>query len=222
MNSEIADNLKKQMQKKGVNSLELARQSDVKPSFIYDILHGKSANPSTIRLSRVARSLGVDLNHLIDSEENFSKSLSDIRFESGGQENIKIPVLGAKTSGGKTRVLQDDSISPGFFHVKWLENSLGINAENVRIVFCEDDAMSPTLNQGDMAIIDYSNGDISNAGIFAIYNGVSVILRRIEQLVTKKDNMLKIISDNENYGHNLIQHDEVDVLGRVVYIAKKI
>ena len=54
--------LKREMKKQGIKVPELARAAGVKTSFLYDVLSGKSANPSTITLAKVARHLGVDLD----------------------------------------------------------------------------------------------------------------------------------------------------------------
>src|SRR5271163_2061511 len=63
----IGQGLKLEMKKRGITSPELAKRADVKTSFIYDVMSGKSANPSTVKLARVAEALNVSLAELAGS-----------------------------------------------------------------------------------------------------------------------------------------------------------
>lgn len=62
----LATRLRLAMAYAGMNGLELAHSAGEKPSFIYDILKGKSLNPSPTRLLRLADILGVPLNQLLE------------------------------------------------------------------------------------------------------------------------------------------------------------
>src|ERR1700722_8204055 len=64
----IVHRLKIEMKKRGIASTGLAKLADVKTSFLYDVISGKSANPSTVKLARVAQSLGVSLAYLVGGE----------------------------------------------------------------------------------------------------------------------------------------------------------
>ena len=63
----IGQRLKLEMKKRNISSAQLAKRADVKISFIYDVISGKSANPSTVKLARVAEGLGVSLAELVGS-----------------------------------------------------------------------------------------------------------------------------------------------------------
>src|SRR5690349_12741265 len=63
----IGQRLRLEMKKQGISSAELARRAELKTSFLYDVISGKSANPSTVKLARVADALGISLAYLAGS-----------------------------------------------------------------------------------------------------------------------------------------------------------
>src|ERR1700690_1755259 len=93
-NNLIGQRLKYEMKKRGVTSTELAKRADVKTSFIYDVISGKSANPSTVRLARVAEALGANLADLAGSANNQNHK------SPGGDDYVVIPRIMVDASAG--------------------------------------------------------------------------------------------------------------------------
>jgi transcriptional regulator with XRE-family HTH domain len=80
----IGVRLRARMHQCGFSSTELARRAEVKTSFIYDVLSGKSANPSPLKLARLAQAMGVSLSALVEphnaplSPASLAKKTDDI------------------------------------------------------------------------------------------------------------------------------------------------
>ena len=72
---QIGKRLRSVIEKSGLTILEIARRSRVTRFYIYDILTGKTANPSAVRLARLAKALGVPLVWLIGSPANGASSV---------------------------------------------------------------------------------------------------------------------------------------------------
>src|SRR3954463_9843442 len=92
----IGQRLKLEMKRRGITSAELAKRADVKTSFIYDIISGKSANPSTVKLARVAQGLGVSLSSLVGSDAQFAAAARQAQ----GSEYVTIPHIAVDVTGG--------------------------------------------------------------------------------------------------------------------------
>src|ERR1019366_2338427 len=95
----IGRRLKLEMKKREMTSAELAKRADVKTSFIYDIISGKSANPSTVKLARVAESLGVSLASLVGNGEPSADNPS-VPLRAPHEDYVTIPRIMVDVSAG--------------------------------------------------------------------------------------------------------------------------
>ena len=65
----VATNIQAAMERRGVNSAELARSAGLNSTGIYDILSGKSRSPRLDTIGKIARALGVPISSLFDDME---------------------------------------------------------------------------------------------------------------------------------------------------------
>ena len=79
--SMIRDRLRESMDARNMNCIQLANAAGVRTSFLYDILSGKSVNPSVVHLSKVATALQVNLSYLAGAYGLNDKSAPDNRFD---------------------------------------------------------------------------------------------------------------------------------------------
>jgi len=83
-----------------------------------------------------------------------------------------------------------------------------------------DGCMSPTADLGNLAQVDTSKGLGMGAGIFLIQTkDGDILVRRIDTL---HNGGLRIICDNPNSVNESVRRDQVDILGRVMWIAKQV
>lgn len=97
----------------------------------------------------------------------------------------------------------------------WIYESK-LNSELLKAVFPSDDAMAPTINQGEIAIID-GRTSVSGSGLYALSIQDKVLIRRLEHKLSG----LNIITDNEHYSNETLSDEDaknIEVLGRVVRI----
>lgn len=213
MKEVIAARLKLCMTGLGLSVLELARQADVKPSFIYDILNGKSANPSTIRLARVAEKLNVSLTYLVGQEEandtgptadnSLYVTLSTLSVENGA-------IITSETEG-----------EPYYFHRTWISDRLSTKPNNIRLLFVEGDSMEPSLCHGDMVLLDLTKNSPSPPGIFVLFDGMGLTIKRLELISGSDTPMVRISSDNPQYDVAQQAIEDIQIVGRVVWFARE-
>ncbi len=103
-------------------------------------------------------------------------------------------------------------------------NEIKVNNSNVYIIEALGDSMYPTIASGDKVIIDTSNKGKrpSPAGIFAIWDGVGVAIKRLEIIPNSEPPTLRIISDNPKHSTYERTVDECIIIGRAAGLIKRL
>lgn len=217
MDSTLIQNLRKEMQERDMNVIELAKAAGLKPSFIYDILNGKSTNPSPIRLAGIADVLEISLSQLLGVETPSGRSRPP------SNEYVKISsILVAASAGGGNVTLEEREGEPYYFRRSWVRDRLNANPSELRMIFVQGDSMEPTLCHGDMILVDITKKNPSPPGIFVLFDGFGLIAKRIEFLSNSTPPSLRIMSDNPQYLPYDRAFSETNIIGRVVWFAREI
>lgn len=87
------------------------------------------------------------------------------------------------------------------------------NIKNIDAINVSGDSMEPTLNSNNIIFIDKTKNDISRDGIYAFTTIYGLFVKRIQKRV---DGKLDIISDNKDYPIQVMNKDEIKVLGKVI------
>jgi len=213
----LKDRLKEAIRQRGINASELAKQAEVKPSFVYDILNGKSSNPSTSKMARISGALEVTLPSLLGIEEMTTP------YQGEFSEYVVISSIlaaGCGSSGGM--VVEEKKGEPYYFRRSWVNNRLKTEPENLRMVFVEGDSMTPTLCQEDMVLVDITKQNPSPSGIFVLFDGMGLVAKRLEYLPQSRPPSVRVLSDNPQYHAYEHPIDETEIMGRVVWFAREI
>lgn len=108
------------------------------------------------------------------------------------------------------------------FHISWLKERMGGNADDLMLHQIKCDEMSPTLNDGDIVVVNVSLVAIDRNGLFALRLGERVVVRRIQMLATGD---VLIICDNGSYRADTVSGvlvNTINVVGRVVWVGKRL
>jgi len=214
----IGSRLKYEMRKQGLTSTELARRSEVKTSFIYDVISGKSANPSTVKLARVADSLGISLAYLAGYESSATAGLSGIKNQP--TDYISVPSLSAEgTKLSSSLRIEGETYQ---FRKSWISKQLSARPEDVRLTVMRGDSMEPTLHHNDMVLVDTSKTMPSPPGIFILYDGFGLVAKRLELMGDHQPSSVRVISDNTKYSTYECALDDIRIVGRVIWFSREI
>jgi phage repressor protein C with HTH and peptisase S24 domain len=218
--SPIGQRLKLEMKKRGVTSGELAKKADVKTSFIYDVISGKSANPSTVKLARVADSLGISLTTLVDGSD---AGREEARLQRMSEEDyITVPrILVEVSAGGGTIVTREEVGESYYFRKQWIRDHLKVNPGDLRMLSVRGDSMEPTLNHNDLILVDTSKKAPSPPGIFIVFDGFGLVVKRVEYAGGSEPDRIRLISDNAQYSTYERSLAETFIIGRVVWFARE-
>ncbi len=203
----IRDRLRSILADRSITAVELARDAGVKTSFLYDILNGKSTNPSTVKLGQVARALNVELAYL----SGMSGSAITSSTTPDPDDYACIPCLNAA----------DKESDYYRFRHSWIRNHLQATPEQLRSLHVRGDSMAPTLLDGDVLLVDLTRNKPSPPGIFVLDDGVGLVVKRLELTGTEPMN-LRILSDNTNYSAYERTIRDASIVGRVIWFSRKL
>jgi len=221
-NIKLIKRLQDQMQKMQINARELAEKAHVGRSFVYDILSGKSLNPTTKKLSAVADVLGVDVPFLLGQKLGAAKPANVLRENHAAFEDI-VSVASVKVEaamGGGSIVSEENPDKPYFFRASWLRDRLNVSSNDLRIITVRGDSMQPTLFDGDIVLVNVTQKQPTPPGVFVLFDGVGLVVKRLEFVPDM--GVVRIISDNPQYSQYKRSPNEINIIGRVVWFAREL
>lgn len=214
INRPLVARLRAHMLRKGLNPKTLAERAKVGRSFVYDILNGKSTNPTSSKLTAIAEQLGVSVQYLLSGVHQVMsprhREWSDV---------VEIPSIEAEpTANGTILVSADTDQKPYYFKNDWVHKRLKSRAEDLRAVYVKSDNMSPTLQEGDMLLVNITLKIPNPPGIFVVFDGAGLVIKRLEMV--NKDNV-RVLSDNHQYTPYERELSEINMVGKVVWLARE-
>lgn len=183
----------------GVNYSELARNSGVKPSFIYDILNSKSLNPSVVKLCKVAKTLNMSLTQLL--------GLDGCRHH---EYESLVPIAWLDASGGDAAVM--------FFQESWLKAYLpSVKKGDLRLYSVATLDMIPSLQPRDLVMLDIGTREDFIVGLYLVRVQQQVFLRHVMKHANKAAGLFVLTPCDGRLFSQEVSVSEVELLGRVVW-----
>jgi len=136
--------------------------------------------------------------------------------------NISIPQFQFRAGMGGGGIISDERPKDHLsLPASYLEQMQLASADLISIEV-EGDSMSPTLESGDRIMINRKDKNPATGGVFAIHDSDALVVKRVERIPATEPVRLKLISDNPNHGTYEVPADETNILGRVVWYARRI
>jgi len=89
-------------------------------------------------------------------------------------------------------------------------------ANDLRIIAVAGDSMEPTLQPGQRILVDTGDKRPSPPGIFVLWDGLGLVVRRVALLPDSDPARVKITCDNPSYDASERTVDEAHIEGRVI------
>lgn len=146
---------------------------------------------------------------------------SEFTHSQGGIPEINVRA-GAGGGGIALQMRNGDYFNTDDIKAEWIipgsyiRGELRIAQSAVRIVEVLGDSMEPTLKTGDRVLIDTNHKVPSPPGVYAVWDGYGVVIKRIEQVRNVDRPMVRLISDNKNHAAYEVSIEEAAIIGRVV------
>jgi hypothetical protein len=209
------------------------------PDGIRTIARGRI--PRADKMKALADVLKVDLNWFGLPESPIDASISN--REKANQPELNLPVnpeltnearmLDAKFQGLweaeiervtelDTRTARNGDLETASSVVDWglprhfIARLLPFGAGKIRIIHQSGDSMTPTVQPGQCLMVDIDDRTPDPPGLFAVWDGMSVSIRRLEYIAMSSPPMIRVMRDNQRYSSQEVPLSDLRVCGRVV------
>lgn len=101
-------------------------------------------------------------------------------------------------------------------------DEMHLSGGELAVIPVKGDSMEPTLRSGDRVLIDLGDKNVSQGGLFVIFDGVGRVVKRVERVPGLKPPKLALISDNPLHGRYEVDAEHVDIIGRIVWAGRRL
>lgn len=206
----------------------LAKSAGVSPSAFRKWLKG-DAEPSRERLVALARVTGVGVAWLAEGagpQPSFDPFPGTRRRTSGEDpapaeidwsQFVVLPRRRPAVAAGAQA--PSSPVEQGFVALgrDWIRKVCGMDPDNLAVEIAIGDSMTPTIRNGNTLLIDASEQEVTEFGIYVISVNGQRLVKRVQR---RHDGSLVLISDNPAYLPDVVERQTaatVEVFGRVIW-----
>lgn len=203
------------------NQVSFAEKLGVSQAAIANMEGGKRDVSKPILL-KIREVFNIDLISWREGQENEPVKVS--------RNIIPIPFYNVGAAAGNGNYLLDEIPEEDvlYFDERWLKNILGVNPDNLHLIFADGDSMDSgfdtkeDIKDKDLLLVDTSQLTGNNKIFVILVNNTEL---RVKRLFKKMDGSLIISSNNPKYPDEIYNSDSPDidikVIGKVVWNGSK-
>ena len=226
----LRDALRKHLDESGESERELSLRAGVNEKAVNQILKGKSQHPRGDTIARLAQALGRAPADLMPLPPGVQRGAAGIAPRRGAVPPVSSPspasvavaeydVRPQAGDGSDMPELNGNGEHPVVAH--WSIPADYLRAfvaapEAVRIVRVAGDSMEPDYPAGERVAVDTSHRVPSPPGVYVLWDGFGMVLKRVEILLGTEPTRLRISSINAAYPPYERLLSEVHINGRVI------
>lgn len=213
----------------GIPDAEIARRVGISARR-YSNYATEEREPDLTTLCQIARALEVSPNWLLGWDGNGEDQRREKRpalmtipevdvragMGSGGEA-----LIAYETTRDGDRTSADDLRGQWLMPETYLAQEIGVQPRFAAVIEAIGDSMEPVLHAGDRLMINLEDRNPSPAGIFALWDGFGVVVKRIERVPNSDPPRLSVTSANQAYRPYEVVADEARIIGRVVWFARR-
>lgn len=207
-----------------MTQVEMAEALAVSPQAVSGWERGED-DPTLRNREAIASLTGVPLEYLVIEGP---RSIS--RFKQPAATNIVAPEIDVRAGAGPggISVLEVKENEFGDFSevdsvkatwgipARYVREELRSKPDQIRLVEVLGDSMEPTLGAGDRVMIDTGHRSPSPPGVYAVWDGYGVVVKRVELVPLSDPPKVRLISDNKNHREYEVTLEEANIIGRIV------
>ncbi|MEA2680782.1 MAG: hypothetical protein QOK03_2504 [Candidatus Binataceae bacterium] len=194
---------------------DLARAVGVSDNAIYKWVSGRG-QPSMMSLVNLSKAAGVSVEWLATGRGAPSKA----KVEHHVAESAATTSRGSQQIAVERGVPQNQQIVDYLsFRPDWLQRALSLDLRSMALVEVIGDSMSPTANGGDVVLVDVRETRFRHDGIYVLHTGGDLAVKRLQR---QPDGTLMIRSDNPAYESYAVKPEEVNVMGRALWVGGRL
>jgi phage repressor protein C with HTH and peptisase S24 domain len=137
---------------------------------------------------------------------------------------VAVSELDVRASAGAGALFDglEESRATWLFPDPVIRHEFRARPEDLRILTIDGDSMEPLLSSGDRILIDTSQRVPVPPGIFVIWDGMGIVAKRVEHVPNSEPATIVIKSVNPDYKTYERGAEEVNIIGRVIWSARRL
>lgn len=216
----IGPRLKLLLAERRISQSELARRVGLQQSTINGLVSGDQQ--STTKLHHIARELGTTPAYLIGETDDSSEGAQPTPSPQSIAEHLDVvPIALIDLAYGMGGTFTDNPVDQQMLHFPrgWVEAITSTPAEMLTFARGRGDSMTPTIQDDDLVLIDRSQRRPREQDvIWALTVGDIGMIKRLRI----RGGGVTILSDNDRVPPDEATGDEVRIVGRVIFIGRKL
>ncbi|MBL6597973.1 MAG: S24 family peptidase [Alphaproteobacteria bacterium] len=136
---------------------------------------------------------------------------------------LAIPEIDVRAAAGAGAVHDglEETKDVWYFSDPVVRHEFRARPSDLRMITIDGDSMEPMLDSGDRIMIDTSQRVPVPPGVFVIWDGMGLVAKRVEHAPNSDPPVIIIKSVNPDYETYERDAEEVHVIGRVIWAAKR-
>lgn len=207
--------IERRMSLLGLNPNALDKKAGLRRGTIADLKYGRSRHPRSDTLRKIVSALGcteADLDPSLRQERTTTASRRMARSE------ILIRELDVRAGAGDCMEPEDQEVSVAEWAVpeNIIRGQTTAPPQGLAIITVYGDSMVPDFRPGERIMVDTSDRRPSPPGVFVLWDGFGLVVKRLEMIPYSDPPVVSLISRNEQYAKRQLPADDVDIKGRVI------
>jgi len=163
---------------------------------------------------------GIDGSWLLGAES----PMTVVGRATGDDDVVALPRYDIEVAAGEGAVVESEPIADWiYFRRDWLRLQLGVSANHLVVVKAVGDSMSPTIEEGDLLLVDISDKRWSRDGVYVLRIDDSLVVKRVAK---SSRGAVLVSSDNPLYRQHFEEFlgdlGKFQIVGRVVWVGGRI
>ncbi|GBR15415.1 LexA family transcriptional regulator [Gluconobacter frateurii] len=208
--------------KREMRAADVARRANMDPSTYNKIDKGKrGVSPQFAKA--LASALGVERVELlkeIGSPIEFDELIEVTESPRTAGDALTVPEIDVSPQAGMGAVVSDivEHQQPvdHWSFPRALVSAFISDPSKLTIIRVAGDSMEPDYCAGDRILVDTGHTTPSPAGVYVLWDGLGVVLKRVEVVMGSEPKLIRIMSINPAYPAYELPLDDVRINGRVV------
>lgn len=215
----LGERIEERMRAAGLSQAELARRVGLSQPSVYALL--RKNKTGSRNLHSIARELGTSTAYLEGETDDPEAGALPAPTQRDIAEHLDlVPIAEIDQAYGMGLTFTDNPIKVRVHHFPraWIESITYSPPSELTIARGKGDSMDPTIRDRDMVIIDRSRRTIDEAdAIWALTVGDIGMIKRLR----RRGPTVVIQSDNDRVSDEEVHADEVNIVGRIVFIGRR-
>lgn len=214
----LGNRIREARELRGITQDELGAACGVSRNAVSLWESGGSA-PTLDKIEPMTEKLDIDPVWLLRGKHNQSAK----RTPEVGVVTVSVPEYDVRVSagGGSFQISDETKKDVWLFSRRYVADELRLGAARLVVLEVIGDSMEPTLRPGDRVLVNMADRRVSQPGLFVLWDGDGTVVKRLELVPGTKPMMINRISDNPLNKSYAVLAGEVNIIGRVVWVARR-